>query len=119
EHGSVEEPTARLRLASMSILDTLSGIVERYVEQLEPDQRTLLEAASVCGVELRLPIVAQALGRDLASVERSCAELARRQRWLTELPEMPCAHPQAPLDAGYAFRHALYREVLYKRIGPP
>lgn len=114
EHGSVEESSARLRLASMSIPDTLSGIVERYVEQLEPDQRALLEAASVCGIELRLAIVAPALGRDVASVAQSCAELARRQRWLTEATP---AHPVAVLDAGYAFRHALYREVLYKRIG--
>jgi len=116
EHGCVEESSARLRLASMSIPDTLSGIVERYVEQLEPDQRALLEAASVCGVELRLPIVAQALGRDVASVARSCAELAHRQRWLTEATP---ADQAAVLDAGYAFRHALYREVLYKRIGRP
>ena len=116
EHGSVEESTARLRLASMSIPETLSGIVERYMEQLEPDQRALLEAASVCGVELRLPIVAQALGRDVASVAQSCAELARQQRWLTEVTP---AQQAAALDAGYAFRHALYREVLYKRIGRP
>jgi DNA-binding winged helix-turn-helix (wHTH) protein len=115
-HGSVEESTARLRVASMAIPQTLSGIVERYVEQLEPDQRALLEAASVCGVEPRLAIVAQALGRDVASVAQSCEELVRRQRWLTELAP---AQQEAALDPGYAFRHALYREVLYKRIGRP
>ena len=30
---------------------------------------------------------------------------------------MTPAQQAAALDAGYAFRHALYREVLYKRIG--
>lgn len=116
EHCSADDPGARLRLASMAIPETLSGIVERYVEQLEPEQRTLLEAASVCGVELRLPLVAQALERDLASVARLCEELARRRRWLMEVTP---AQPVAALDAGYAFRHALYREVLYKRLGRP
>ena len=114
EQGRLEQSTARTRLASMRIPDTLSGIVERYLEQLEPGQRALLETASVCGVELRLPIVAHVLGCDVASVAESCAELARRQRWLREV--MP-AQEGAALDAGYAFRHALYREVLYERIG--
>ncbi len=116
EHASVNESTVRLRLASMSIPETLSGIVERYVEQLEPDQRALLEAASVSGVELRLPVVAQVLGRDVASVAQSCADLARRQRWLTDVTPI---QDLAALDAAYAFRHALYREVLYNRLGRP
>lgn len=112
--SSTAEPTTRSRLASMSIPETLSGIVERYVEQLEPDQRALLEAASVCGVELRLPVVARALGHDVAAVARSCDELARRRRWLKEAPP---ASPTEAQEAAYVFRHDVYREVLYKRLG--
>ena len=43
-----------------------------------------------------------------------CAELARRQRWLKDLP---LAANSPPSESGYVFRHALYREVLYKRVG--
>jgi DNA-binding winged helix-turn-helix (wHTH) protein len=104
-----------LAIDGVAIPETLTGIIERYIQQLTPGQRALLEAASVCGVEFRLATVAQVLERDVASLAESCVELARRQRWLSDVPlEQPGAVP----DASYVFRHALYREVLYKRIGP-
>jgi DNA-binding winged helix-turn-helix (wHTH) protein len=103
----VRDITARgSRSGSIAVPTGLRGIIERYMRQLAPGERALLEAASVCGVEFRLATVARVLERDVASVAESCAELARRQRWLR--------------DAGgaYAFRHTLYREVLYQRIAP-
>ena len=94
------------RSGAMAIPTSLTGIIERYIEQLTPAERALLEAASVCGVEFQLATVARVLERDAASLAQSCAELARRQRWLRDV------------DAGYVFRHVLYREVLYQRIAP-
>jgi DNA-binding winged helix-turn-helix (wHTH) protein len=91
---------------SMAIPTSLSGVIERYIRELAPTERTLLEAASVCGAEFRLATVARVLEGDAAPLAQSCTEFARQQRWLTEL------------DERYAFRHALYREVLYKRIAP-
>jgi DNA-binding winged helix-turn-helix (wHTH) protein len=95
-----------LRSGSMTVPTGLRGIIERYIRQVTPEERTLLEVASVCGVEFRLATVARVLERDVASVAGSCAELARRQRWLRDAA------------GGYAFRHPLYREVLYQRIAP-
>ncbi|HUN70212.1 MAG TPA: AAA family ATPase [Burkholderiales bacterium] len=115
EPAAVGKSSALLRLDSMAVPETLTGIIERYVQELTPDQLALLEAASVCGVEFRLATVAQVLQRDVASLAESCVELARRQRWLSDVPlEQPGVVP----GAGYVFRHALYREVLYRRIGP-
>jgi DNA-binding winged helix-turn-helix (wHTH) protein/tetratricopeptide (TPR) repeat protein len=91
---------------AIAIPRSLTGVIERYIRELAPAERTLLEAASVCGAEFRLATVTRALERDAASLAQSCAELARQQRWVTEI------------DERYAFRHALYREVLYKRIAP-
>jgi DNA-binding winged helix-turn-helix (wHTH) protein len=91
---------------SMAVPKSLTGIIERYIRQLAPEERSLLEAASVCGMDFRLATVARVLERDAASLAESCAELARRQRWLSEA------------DGGYTFRHTLYREVLYQRIAP-
>jgi DNA-binding winged helix-turn-helix (wHTH) protein len=103
----VNDLTARgSRSGSMAVPTGLSGIIERYIRQLAPGERALLEAASVCGVEFRLATVARVLERDVASVAESCAELAHRQRWLRDA------------GGGYAFRHTLYREVLYQRIAP-
>lgn len=109
------ETSARLRLESMPVPENLAGIVEHYMQRLMPDERTLLETASVCGVEFRLNTVAVALGSDIATVARLCVELAREQRWLGHVP-VEAAGPTS--DTRYAFRHALYREVLHKRIGP-
>jgi hypothetical protein len=95
-----------VRPGAMAIPTSLTGVVERYVRQLAPADRTLLEAASVCGADFRLETVARVLEGDAASVAQSCAALARQQRWLTEV------------DERYVFRHALYREVLYKSIAP-
>ncbi|HSC08274.1 MAG TPA: AAA family ATPase, partial [Steroidobacteraceae bacterium] len=103
----VDEVMARGSLSrSMAVPKSLTGIIERYIRQLAPEERALLEAASVCGAEFRLATVACVLERDVASLAESCAELARRQRWLSDA------------DGGYAFRHTLYREVLYQRIAP-
>jgi hypothetical protein len=104
--GAAGGPSALRRVRSMALPETLTGIIERYIRQLAPDERALLEAASVCGVSFRLATVAHVLQRDVASLAESCAELARRQRWLSDV------------DAEYIFRHALYREVLYQRIAP-
>ena len=109
------EPSARLRLASMAIPENLAGIIEQYMQRLTPAERALLEAASVCGIEFRLATVAEVLQGDVAALGASCVELVRRQRWLTDVP---LERPSAASDARYAFRHALYREVLYNQIGP-
>ena len=104
-HGA-STSSAPSRLDSIAVPETLTGIIERYIFQLTLEQLRLLEAAAVCGVEFRLATIAHVLERDAASLAEVCAELARRQRWLRDA------------DAGYAFRHALYRQVLYQRIAP-
>ena len=91
---------------SRAIPTGLTGIVARYIRELSSADRALLEAASVCGPQFRLSTLARVLARDSASLAQSCRELALQQRWVIEA------------DDRYAFRHALYREVLYERIAP-
>ena len=116
EPGPAGAASALRRLRSRGLPDTLTGIIGRYIRQLATDERVLLDAASVCGVQFRLGTVARVLDREVGSLAATCADLARRQRWLSELPLPPDA---ALGDAGYAFRHELYRKVLYERIGAP
>jgi predicted ATPase len=99
----------------MPLPETSAGIVERHIEQLEPDQRAALEAASVCGLQFRISTVATAMAVDVIALAQPCVELARRGRWLREaaLDLQP-----APPDAAFMFRHALYREALYRRLAP-
>ena len=110
--ASAEASSACLRLASMPIPETLSAIVERHIDRLEPAQRAVLEAASVCGVEFRISTVAAALGVDVTAVAELCAQLAHSGRWLREgfartstssdgrgLPVPARAVPGSPLQA--------------------
>jgi len=108
------ESSALRRVRSMALPETVTGIIERYIRQLTPDERALLEAASVCGFQFRLGTLAQVLERDAALLAETCAELARRERWLSELAPV---QEGAVAGAGHAFRHELYRKVLYERIG--
>lgn len=96
-------------LDAMAVPTSLAGVVERYIVQLAATERSLLEAASVCGTEFDLGVLARLLERDVTSIAESCAEFARNQRWLSESGEP---------GERYAFRHGLYREIIYKRIGP-
>lgn len=107
--------TAPAPLASTVIPESLTGIISGYVRELAAQQLALLQAASACGVEFRVATVAQVLADDNATVAEACVELARRRRWLAELPLAPQA---AATDTAYAFRHSLYREVVYGQIGP-
>jgi len=101
------------RLAAMPVPETLAGLVERYLHELTPRQRSVLEAASVCGSQFRLSTLADVLESGVSLLGGACAELVRRQRWLREAPS---AHEVAPADGAYVFRHGIYREVLYKRL---
>lgn len=112
--ASGDRSSALHTLRSIALPETFTGIFERYIGQLTAEQRTLLDAASVCGVQFRLATLARVLERDVASLADCCAELARRRRWLTEIP---LAQDATLADAGYAFRHELYRKVLYERLG--
>ena len=112
--GVAGASSALQRVRSWRLPDTLTGVIERYIGELTADERALLDAASVCGVHFRLGTLARVLERDPTSLAVTCAQLARRQRWLSELPFAKAA-PLA--DAGYGFRHELYRKVLYERIG--
>ena len=79
------------------------------------EQRVLLSAAAVCGVEFRVSTISDALERDAASVGQTCDELAREQLWLVA-PRAEQGSDAA--ESPYSFRHALFRQVLYERTAP-
>jgi DNA-binding winged helix-turn-helix (wHTH) protein/tetratricopeptide (TPR) repeat protein len=113
-----EPPPGGARLAAnapLPVPEDLMGAVESRIGRLPPDSARLLEAAAVCGVEFRAGVVAAMLGRDLAGVIADCDQLVRRQYWLRHVATVDLA--DGSLDAQYAFRHAIYRLVFYRRIG--
>jgi predicted ATPase len=110
-----DQRRAAAQLARAAVPDNLVCIVDHHIARLGREQRMLLSAAAVCGVEFRASTVADALGRDGAWVGETCEELARGRLWLRarrgheagDVPEQP-----------YSFRNALFRQVLYQRTPP-
>jgi DNA-binding winged helix-turn-helix (wHTH) protein/tetratricopeptide (TPR) repeat protein len=103
------------RLARMAVPENLAAIIDHYIARLPEEQRALLAAAAVCGVEFRVSKLSQVLERDAGSVGQTCGELAREQFWLVA----PRAEEgRDGTEPPYAFRHALFRQVLYERMAP-
>jgi tetratricopeptide (TPR) repeat protein len=92
----------------------LLALIELQLAQLSAKDQTLLEAASVAGVEFSAAMVAAAVERTEEVVEARCTSLAHQSQFL-----QACGHaewPDGTMTASYSFRHALYQEVLYQRV---
>lgn len=100
---------AAARLAAEAVPDNVAAIIEHHMDRLDPGARGLLSTAAVCGVEFRIGTLALALKRDVAAVAADCDELVRGRVWLV------MAKGDEPGSMGYAFRHTLFRQVLYDR----
>ena len=94
----------------------LRQLIEKQIERLSPDERAVLEAASVAGLECSCVAIAAGLDMPAEWVEKHCEELARRHQflspaWLVELPD-------GTVTPRHRFIHILYRDVPY-RLMPP
>ena len=94
----------------------LRQLIEKQIERLNPDERTVLEAASVAGMECSSVAIASGLDKPTEWVEKHCEELARRHQflspaWLVELPD-------GTVTPRHRFIHVLYRDVPYRLMAP-
>jgi DNA-binding winged helix-turn-helix (wHTH) protein/tetratricopeptide (TPR) repeat protein len=96
----------------MVVPENLATIIDHYIAKLGNEQRELLSAAAVCGVEFRVTTISDALECDAGSVGQKCEELAREQLWLRG-PRVN--EGQDAAEPSYAFRHALFRQLVYER----
>lgn len=110
-----DDAAAAARLAQMAVPENLAAIIDHYIARLGADQRIVLEAAAVCGVEFRLGTVSAALERDAAWVGQTCDALVSERRWLVA---RLADEGGAESELTYSFRHALFRQVLYERTAP-
>ena len=110
-----DDAAVEARLAAVAVPENLAAIIDHYIARLGSDPRALLSAAAVSGVEFRADTVALALERDVASVAHACEELVREQVWIIA-PR--AAEGDEAAEPPYAFRHALFRQVLYERTAP-
>jgi DNA-binding winged helix-turn-helix (wHTH) protein len=92
---------------------TLARAIETKIDGMTNGQRRVLEAASVAGNSFDPISVAPAAEMDVQSFEAICEGFSpstiRRDALLTL--------PNNQLVRSYAFHHAVYRQVIYDRIG--
>ncbi len=110
-----DDTAAAPQLAKIAVPENLAAIIDHYIAKLTSDQRMVLSAAAVCGIEFRIHTISGALERDAIWVGQICDELVREQLWLA------ARHAEVSSNAAdlpYSFRHALFRQVLYERTNP-
>lgn len=108
--------TVSLESVDPGVPETLKQMLELQLQHLSLAEQELLKCASVGGQHFTAWGVATMLKTNSLEVEQACASLAERQQFLKNsgMRELPNGH-QTPT---YEFRHALYREVLQRRLNP-
>jgi hypothetical protein len=91
-------------------------MIESRLDQVPPDNRDFLEAASIIGTSFSTQSLAAAMARDAVEVERECSTLARLGRFLERGRDL--RWPDGSEGTEYGFRHALYRQVLREYVEP-
>ena len=115
--GAGQSPAGALaheQLERVGIPDNLAAIIDQYLSRLDEEERAVLAAGAVCGLEFRAETVGEVIGRDAAPISEICQRLAHGQLWLTA----PTARGEDAPEHPYRFRHALFRQVLYERTAP-
>ena len=103
------------RARESDVPESLRDMIERQLDRLSPDERRVLEAASVAGAAFSVECVAAALDASVESVEESLGTLARRGSFVRSADTY--IWPDGTQSDGYQFIHVLYQSVLYDRIG--
>ena len=97
------------------IPDSLRQLIELQMEsELTEKQRTVLEAASVCGNSFESAMVAEATGIPVEETEEICGQLARHGNILRALGMV--TWPDGSICLQLEFIHSLYKEVFYRKL---
>jgi DNA-binding winged helix-turn-helix (wHTH) protein/tetratricopeptide (TPR) repeat protein len=97
-----------------SVPSSISSMIDQQIQRLTPDERRLLEAASVGGVEFSCACLAAVVTREPADVEAGLVRLCDQLSWLCASDARP--EGDGSRDSRYAFRHALCRQVILQGL---
>jgi DNA-binding winged helix-turn-helix (wHTH) protein/predicted ATPase len=109
-----EDLRADSEAVSRAVPANIRQFIEQQIEQLKPEEREVLEAASVAGMECSAAAIAAGLGEQVEEVEQRCTTLARWGHFIRE--DGVEEWLDGTVATGYRFVHALYQEVLYEGI---
>ena len=103
-----------LEQVALAAPEKLRRMIEAQIDNLSDEQRHALDVASVAGVAFSARVCAAAAGVDQEDFEDFCEELSRRHHIVRSAGSE--RSPDGTVSARYEFVHALYREVLYRRL---
>jgi predicted ATPase len=108
------ELAARVAATAEAIPTGVQQLIELQLGQLHAEEQRVLEMASVVGVEFAVASVAAGLGAPLDLPEAVCEALAHRGQFLEACGL--AVWPDGTVSGQYRFRHAMYQQVLYRRL---
>jgi DNA-binding winged helix-turn-helix (wHTH) protein/tetratricopeptide (TPR) repeat protein len=107
-------PVSQQLAADEALPDTIRRVIERELERLSLEEQRILDIASTIGVQFSTIAVAVAANMEIMAVDRHCDALSKRGCVLVTAGMEKCSH--GGIVGCYAFRHALYIEVIYSRL---
>lgn len=90
--------------------DSVHAVIANRLDLLDGPDRTVLQAASVVGVQFWPGAVAAALGQPVEQVERALRRLEQRDFVHEQATSTMAGQPE------FRFRHVLVRDVCYQRL---
>jgi adenylate cyclase len=96
--------------------ESVRSMVHKKIEQLSPEDRQLLTAASVQGSQFDSAVVSKAAGLDPAFVEDRLDDLERLYAFVRLIDEQEL--PDGTPTLRYRFVHALYQNAFYGLLKP-
>jgi len=96
--------------------ESLRQVIEQQLQQVSPADQRLLEAASIAGTAFCATAIAAGVNQPTEDLEACLDMLAHHGQFIQSCGLVEW--PDGTVAAGYAFRHDLYRAILYDRIPP-
>jgi DNA-binding winged helix-turn-helix (wHTH) protein/predicted ATPase len=122
DEGVIVEQQGRWQLRSgltaveSGIPESVRQLIETQIDRLSPDERRVLESASVVGMECSSVAIAAGLDEQTGWVEEICEALTHRHRFLS--PATLVVLPDGTITPRYTFRHVVHLDVLYRLLAP-
>ena len=95
--------------------EAVRQLLVRRIEELTPEARQVLEAASVVGEAFAARAVTAGVQDTIKDVQTVCDTLAAQHHFIEDLGVT--AWPDGTRGGSYRFQHALYQQVLYDELG--
>ena len=103
-----------VRDVESGVPENIRQLIEKQIDRLDAEERTVLEGASVAGVECSSIAIAAGIDQRPEWVEQRCEALVRRHQFLS--PARLVELPDGTITPRYRFNHVLYLEVLYRLL---